>query len=859
VNTFDRQDRKSRFQVTGSGRGTPTDTTRSDLLQRRWSGAIAAATDFVLGKRPPPLDPSAPALDRADELLRRMTIEEKAMQLSSVFPLSLFDTKGPNRRQLSELLNNGIGHVSALGLIGHKTPEQLAKSVNAIQRYLVTETRLKIPAIFHNEAMSGVVAPHFTTFPTPVGLAATWDPAAVEEMADIIRHQMRAVGLLQALAPVMDVARDARWGRVSETYGEDPYLVTAMSVAYTRGLQGNDLTKGVLATAKHFLGYAMTEGGQNMAATAVLPRELYDVHARPFEAAFRLAGLAAVMPSYSEFDGVPISASYEILTRLLRDRMGFTGTAVSDYVAVGFLQSRQRVAESAEQAGTLALAAGLDVETPTVFGYGHVLAKAVRSGKVPEPLLDRSVRRVLRDKFALGLFDNPYVAEDPVEIRLAAAEGGDLSQRLAAESVTLLKNEIGLLPLSRDTAKIAIVGPHADDVEAGFTTYMYPAALKMMQARANGGDIAMAGVDLGAGAPPDALAAVAAELASVFKADRKRYLESRYSARSLGDAIRALVPDAEVTTVAGTGVIPKEPTDILAAVAAARIADVVILAVGGRSAWSDARTEGEGSDTANKDLPPQQVALINAVTALGKPTIAVLSMGGPYTLGSVIDKLPTVITAYYGGPHQGTALADAIFGITNPGGKLPFTIPRHVGQVPIHHAQKWGSGYRRTKKDIHRGYLDIPSTPLFAFGHGLSYTTFEYGPLALEDDIVDVGEEAKLSLTITNSGKRRGTEVVQLYAADTATGVTLPAQQLVGFARVHLDPGRSKTVRFNLPLSVLAYTGVSGELVFEPGPVELSAGSSSSDLRSTAKLMVIGKARTIKGEERAFLSEATVG
>ena len=518
---------------------------------------------------------------RANDLLRKMTIEEKAMQLSSVFPLALFTTEGANRSQLDALLKNGIGHVSALGLIGHKTPEQLAKSVNAIQRYLVTETRLKIPAIFHNEAMSGLVAPHFTTFPTSVGLAATWDPAAVEEMADVFRRQMRAVGLLNALAPVMDVARDPRWGRVSETYGEDPYLVSAMSVAYTRGMQGKDLTKGVLATGKHFIGYAATEGGQNMAATAVLPRELYDVYGRPFEAAMRLAGLGSVMASYAEFDGVPIHISRAVLTDLLRDRMGFTGTVVSDYVGVAWAHTRQHAAATPEEVGALALAAGLDVETPAVYGYGDVLAKAVHDGKVPESLLDRSVRNVLRDKFALGLFENPYVSENPTEIRKIASEGVDLSRRLAAESVTLLKNEKGLLPLSRDIAKIAIIGPHADDVEIGFPTYTFPAALKMSHARATGADIAMAGVDLGAGVPPEARAAVVAELAPVFKIDRREYLKSNYAATSLAEAVRQLMPNAEVTAVAGTGVVPKEPTDIPAAVAAARDAEVIILTVGG--------------------------------------------------------------------------------------------------------------------------------------------------------------------------------------------------------------------------------------------------------------------------------------
>ena len=804
---------------------------------------------------PPPV-PFRTPMQRAEELLRQMTLEEKAMQLSSVFPLALFDTKGPNRSQLDALLKDGIGHVSALGLIGHKTPEVLAKSVNAIQRYLVTQTRLKIPAIFHNEAMSGVVAPHFTAFPTPIAIAATWAPEALEEMAGIIRRQMRAVGLLQALAPVMDVARDARWGRVSETFGEDPYLVTAMSVAYTRGLQGKDLTKGVLATAKHFLGYAVTEGGQNMAATAVGSRELYDVHARPFEAAIRLAGLASVMPSYSEFDGVPISASQAVLTDMLRDKMGFTGTTVSDYVAVGFLQMRQKVAATAEEAGTLALTAGMDVETPAVFGYGHVLAKAVRDEKISESFLDRSVRRVLRDKFALGLFDNPYLAEDPAEIRTVASEGVDLSRRLAADSVTLLKNEEGLLPLSRDIAKIAIIGPHADDVAAGFSTYTYLDALRMMHARATGGDTLMAGVDLGGGASPEAKEAAAAELGPVFKADRREYVKSNYSALSFAEAVREVLPDARVTAVAGAGVVPSEPTDIPAAVAAARNADAVILTIGGRSSWSGGRTEGEGSDTANIDLPPQQVELINAVTGVGKPAVAVISMGRPYTLASVIDKLPAVITDYYGGPHQGPAIADAIFGITNPGGKLPFTLPRHVGQVPIHYAQKWGSGYRRTKEDIHKGYLDMPSTPLFPFGHGLSYTTFEYSPLKLAKDSVDVRGEVQVSLTVTNTGKRRGTEIVQLYAADTATGLTLPAQQLIGFARADLEPGASKTITFTVPVSVLAYTGLFGDLVMEPGPVEMSAGSSSLDIRSSAKLTITGKTRAIRGEERAFLSTA---
>ena len=595
-----------------------------------------------------------------------------------------------------------------------------------------------------------------------------------------------------------------------------------------------------------------------MAATAVGARELYDVHARPFEAAIRRAGLATVMPSYAEFDGMPISASHPVLTTMLRDRMGFTGTTVSDYVAVGFLQTRQWVAETAEEAGALALAAGMDVETPSVVGYGQVLCEAVRKGKVPESLLDRSVRRVLRDKYMLGLFDDPYVSEEPIRIRSIAREGGDLSRRLATQSVTLLTNEEGLLPLSRDIASIAVIGPHADDVAAGFSTYTYPAGLKLFEAKATGADIAMAGVDLGGGTPPEAQAAIAAELGPVFKADRRDYLKDNYSAVSLAEAIREVVPDAAIAAIAGTGVVPSEPTDIPAAVGAARAADVVVLALGGRSSWSGERTEGEGSDTADIALPAQQVELIDAVIAEGKPTVAVISMGRPYALASVIDKLPAILIAYYAGPHQGTAIARALFGITNPGGKLPFSLPRHAGQVPIHHCQRTGSGYRRTDSDIHKGYLDMPSTPLFSFGHGLSYTTFTYGPLTFASDTVDVGGEVTASLVVGNSGQRRGTEVVQLYATDTATGLTLPAQQLVGFARLDLEPGASTTVTFTVPLSVLAYTGLAGDLVMEPGPVEFSAGSSSADIRCRATVTVTGQIRTFDGEDREFFSVAAV-
>lgn len=352
---------------------------------------------------------------------------------------------------------------------------------------------------------------------------------------------------------------------------------------------------------------------------------------------------------------------------------------------------------------------------------------------------------------------------------------------------------------------------------------------------------------------------MADELRAFIGVNLEDYVRQNYQAVSLADAVKALLPEAQVSVVAGTGIVPSEPTDFASAIAAARDAEIVLLAIGGHSAWfGDDVTEGEGRDTADIDLPPQQVALVHAVADVGTPVVGVLSMGRPYALSAVVDRLPAIITAYYGGPYQGQALADALFGVTNPGGKLPFTLPRHVGQVPIHHAQRVGSGYRRTLADIHRGYLDVPSTPLYTFGHGLSYTTFDYSPLVLEGETVDVNGTIRASLTITNVGPREGTEVVQLYAADTATGITLPAQQLVGFARVALAPGESKSVTFEVPVALLGYTGRTGEFVIEPGPVVLSAGSSSSDLRSIAQLTLVGETRVIGDDERVFLSHVRI-
>ncbi|KPM53590.1 glycoside hydrolase [Frankia sp. R43] len=824
----------------------------------------------------------SPALSpeqRATDLLWAMTVEEKAQQVTGVMPIGLVGVDGLLQDAAERDLGLGIGHIAALGMLGHKSPAQVARTVNEIQRFLVTHTRLGIPAIFHIEALNGVVSPGFTTFPTAIALAATWNPADVEEMATILRRQVRAIGHPFVLSPVMDVARDARWGRVHETYGEDPYLVSAMSVAFTRGLQGTDLRDGAIATGKHFLGYGLTEAGQNMAGSTAGARELYEVFARPFEAAVKLAGLAAVMNSYSAVDGVPVGASREILTGLLRDRLGFTGTVVSDYDTIGHLHRRLRVARDAAEAGRLALAAGVDVELPIADGYGPGLAEAVHRGEVPLGQLDQACWRVLRDKFALGLFDQPYVPEDPVVIAATARDGDGLSHRLARQSVTLLKND-GLLPLSRDLRRIALVGPHADSIAFAFPAYTYPGALQMFAARFRGARVDIPGTEQMAGTvTEEAVRMMIEELAGPLGMPIDDYLRETYGARTLAEAVRAAVPGAEVTVTAGCGVLDHEPADIPAAVAAAGDADVVILALGGRGGWfTPGITEGEGSDTANIDLPANQIALAQAVARTGTPCVGIVHTGRPMVLAEIVDVLPALLYGYYGGQHAATALAEVLFGEVNPGGRLPISLPRHSGQVPIHSGQPTGSGYRRTEHDMHRGYLDVASTPLFAFGHGMGYTTFDYTDLAISPSDVAVGVvgggvvggggggtvgtdvEAAVTvrLTVRNSGERAGDEVVQLYFADQATGVTRPAQELVGFTRISLDPGTAVPVEFTVAMSQLGYLGLDGRFGLEPGPVQVLVGSASDDIRLRGAFDVVGD-RVVLEERRSYLSRVTVG
>jgi beta-glucosidase-like glycosyl hydrolase len=731
--------------------------------------------------------------------------------------------------------------------VGGRGPRRLRHRGRRGQQRFVTRTRLGIPALFHAEALNGFLAGGHMSFPTPTGLAAAWSPELVQEMAELIRRQMRRTGMLHALSPVLDVALDPRWGRVHETYGEDPYLCTALGVAYVRGLQGTDLASGVIATAKHFLGYALPESGSNTSPFDAGARRTRDVFAQPFEAAIQLAGLRSVMNSYADVDGIPAGCSREVLTGLLRETLGFDGFVSSDYGTTEQLVHRQEVARNAAEAARLALRAGLDVELPTPFAYGDVLAEEIRSGRVSPAELDLSVWRVLRAKFEVGLFEHPYPTER-IDLAAAASEGTELSRELARRSIVLAAND-GILPLEPGTLRVAVIGPHADAAALHFATYTYASWRQAADAQRAGAQGTMVGAEdpvlewFGAVGP---------------MMEPERLVHERHGARSLAEAVGEYAADVQV--VRGCTLTQElGPDEVERAVEVARTADVVVLALGGASLWFNGeRTEGEASDSADIALPAPQARLAEAVAATGTPLVTVLVQGRPYALPDAVLGASALLVSSFAGPFGAAAIAEVLFGVVNPGGKLPYSVPRHTGQVPIYHHKRAGSGHRNPLPlGGARHYLDLPGTPLFPFGHGLSYTDFVLSDLRCGDPCGTDGETS-VAATVTNVGARAGATVVQLYLGVRGHIVSRPRQQLAGFARVVLPPGASVRCSFTVAAAQLSASTESREVAVQPGPVSVFLGLDSEDRALTGGFELRGPLRVLKPAERAFLSRCQV-
>lgn len=761
-----------------------------------------------------------PIEERVESLLQEMTLDEKLAQVGCIWSTSLVRDSQFDPDYAASLMPHGIGQVTRIGASTGLRPAESADLMNAIQRVAIERTRLGIPIFVHEESVGGLMQRDATVFPQGLGLAATWDPDLLEKVAGVIREQMLAVGARLGLAPVLDIARDPRWGRVEETYGEDPILSGTMGTAYVRGLQTSDLSRGVAATGKHFLGYAMSDGGRNWNPVQLGPRELREVYAEPFAAVIRDAAIQGMMNSYASIDGVPCAGSHAILTGLLRDELGFQGAVVADYFSVSQLDSFHRVAASKGEAAAAALLAGLDAELPATDYYAAPLKAEIESGRVPEEVLDLSVRRILALKFKLGLFESPYVNASAAGDHFQTPEQRDLARVSAAESIILLKNN-GVLPLSHILKKIAVVGPGADDPRLLQGDYHYPAHQEIIY-----------------GNPERS-----APLANIGSGDLLPRAGGAFApgpyytphVTPLAGLRAALDENVEISYARGCDVMNNDRSGFPEAVAAAHDSDVVIAVVAGRSGIQRPATVGESNDASNLDLTGAQQDLVDALAATGKPLVVVVLSGRVHTLADVESRAAALLQLFPPGEEGGSALAAVLTGAVNPSGRLPVTMPRSVGQVPIYYAYRAGGDRPMFFND----YTDCEPTPLFPFGHGLSYTTFDYSDLEIAASTTL--ENIVVSLTIQNSGERAGEEVVQLYYRDNVASVARQDRQLIGFSRVALGPGESGRLTFTVHPSRLAFYDTQMRFVTEPGDFTFYVGASSADIRQEQTVQLTGE------------------
>jgi beta-glucosidase len=779
------------------GRPTPPRATTGQQA----TGLDGAAAHTPVGPDAPYRDASLGDGERIADLLSRMTLDEKLAQLGSAWVFQLADGPRLDEARAADLLRHGIGQVTRISGASSLTAPDATRLANAVQRHLLESTRLGIPAIVHEEICSGVMSRGSTVFPQAIGLASTWEPALLGALGDALRVQMRATGVHQGLSPVLDICRDPRWGRTEETFGEDPYLVSRMGVAFVRGLQGDDLATGVIATAKHFVGYGASEGGLNWAPPHIGPRELREVYLHPFEAVVREGGIQAVMNAYNELDGVPVAADRDLLTGVLREEWGFDGCVVSDYFAVRQLADYHRLAVDGTDAAAIALDAGLDVELPGTDCYGEPLLHAVRSGRVPIAAIDTAVARVLKQKVALGLFEQPYVDTDRAAAAVDTAEHRALARTIARKSLVLLRND-GILPLA-PRGRIAVIGPNADTARHLFGDYTYPAHIEALEEVLRSGQNVFA-------MPFDA---------------RDRPDEAVSEATTIAAALRArLGPD--VGHARGCGVNDDDRDGFDEAIALAAASDVAVMVMGDKAGLTDDCTSGESRDAASLDLPGVQEDLVRAVVATGTPVVLVLVAGRPIASAWVHEHCAAVLMAWFPGQEGGEAVADVLVGEAAPGGKLPISYPRSVGQIPVHHGHKVSGGRSHWKGD----YVDSPATPLYPFGHGLGYTTFGLSNASLGPAELTWHDRITTRVVVTNTGERPGDEVVQLYVRDPVATVTRPVLELASFARVELAPGESRTVTFETPIGQLGFYDRNLDYVVEPGRLDVFVGTSAADL-----------------------------
>lgn len=758
-------------------------------------------------------DVSRPVAERVEALLAELTLEEKAAQLFGVWvgASSEGGDVAPHQNDMDDdidlaaLLPNGLGQLTRPFGSAPVDPALGALSLLRSQRRIVDAGRFGIPAMAHEECLAGFATWGATAYPVPLAWGASFSPDLVERMSHRIGQDMRSLGIHQGLAPVLDVVRDARWGRVEETIGEDPYLIGTIGTAYVRGLEA----AGIVATLKHFVGYSASKAGRNLAPVSIGQRELADVLLTPFEMVIREGKPRSVMHAYTDIDGIPSVADEALLTGLLRDTWGFDGTVVADYFGIAFLKTLHGLAGSWGEAAAIALAAGVDVELPTVKTFGAPLVDAVRSGDLDEAIIDRAVRRVLSQKIELGLLDPGWDAVpdalreanlDDVEglrgsIDLDGAGNRSLAREIAEQSIVLLTND-GVLPLAAPR-RIAVVGPTAADPFAVLGCYSFPAHVGVRHPESP------MGIEL----------------------------------PTLLESLRAEFPDAEIEYVAGTTIDGDETDEISTAVDAARRADAVIVALGDRAGLFGRGTSGEGCDAESLRLPGTQQELLDAVLASGTPAVVTLLAGRPYALGSAATRAGAIVQAFFAGEEGTAAIAGVLAGRVNPSGRLPVSIPATEGTQP--------STYLAAPLARSSGVSNIDPTAAFPFGHGIGYSTFEWTALEHGPASIAIDGTALLNVRVRNTGARSGTDVVQVYLADPVASVVRPVQRLLGFARVDLEPGESVDLSISVPADLTSFTGRDGHRIVEPGDIVIGLGASSSDIRVSHTVRLSGETRPV--------------
>lgn len=736
-------------------------------------------------------NPDLPVNKRVKDLLGRMTIEEKTAQLMGLWNGGVEDFKPEifsDPVKMKEIFGNGCNSV-------HPAPFRIKETVelrNKIQKYLVEETRLGIPAIFVDEGQHGMMRPESTVFPQAIGLACSWDTELFENVYGVVAREMRSRGTHHALTPVIDVCRDPRWGRVEETYGEDPYLNGKLSCAAVRGLQGSDSGKvaddGVAATLKHLVGHGEPEGGQNQGPANHSLRVLKDFHMPPFKMCIEKVKPVSVMPSYNEVDGVPSHANKWLIKDLLRKEWGFSGMVVSDYYGVDQLFNKHMVCADAADAAMTGFNAGVEYEFPQANLYRY-LPQLLAEGKISNRDIDNAVEKVLRLKFELGLFENPYVDETKAIEVSKSPEHRKLALQAAHESVVLLKNN-NILPLEKDKYKtIAVIGPCAKDLWFGGYAGEPYEKVSLLE-----------GIKTKAGKGTKVVFAQGCRLTTNTTVS---YFNWKYDDIVFASREENLKLIAEATEVA-------------------KNADIVILALGEnehlcREAWA----KNHIGDNMTLDLFGEQNELAEAVTGCGNPVILYLMNGRPLSINRLAEKADAIIEGWYMGQETGTAAADIIFGDVNPSGKLTITFPKSAGQLPMYYNHKPGAQFA--------DYISQDVKPLFHFGYGLSYSTFRYGDPVLIKNTIRKDESTVVTVDVTNTGDTEGVEIVQMYIRDVVSSVTRPVKELKGFKRVSLKPGETRKVTFDICPEKLAFHNIDMKFVVEPGMFEIFTGSSSRD------------------------------